>query len=129
VKFILSLTLAIVYFSAWSTSVRAEGESLPSCQSLDAVKKSTEDRKGTWVELTNDQWQYARGVYALDPQTPPGIPVGDKAVIATIPGGDGAVIFFLDGPLVCTPMSIPAILVDMIKRVGSGEIIHAGQSE
>ena len=46
-------------------------------------------RNGKWIELTPAQWQFLRGVYALNPETPAGLPYGDKAVLAQIDNGAG----------------------------------------
>ncbi len=41
----------------------------------------------------------------MNPITPPGLPYGDKAALATVEGHDGGgVVFFLDGNRACTPM-------------------------
>ena len=62
---------------------------------------------GKWIELTPEQWQFIRGIYAMNPQTPAGLPYGDKAVLAQIDGNNGGMIFFIDGDKACTPMPIP----------------------
>jgi hypothetical protein len=41
-------------------------------------KQAAEARHGKWIELTSDQWQFLRGIYAMNPLTPPGLPYGDK---------------------------------------------------
>lgn len=33
----------------------------------------------SWVEMTHDQLEFARGIFALDPDTPTGLPPGVQA--------------------------------------------------
>jgi hypothetical protein len=40
---------------------------------------ATASQNGEVIELTSDQWQFLRGIYAMNPEAPPGLPHGDKA--------------------------------------------------
>jgi hypothetical protein len=53
-----------------------------SCVDVSVPRNAVIARNGQWIELTSKQWQFLRGVYVLNPQTPPGLPYGDKAVLA-----------------------------------------------
>src|SRR5580704_3963373 len=64
-------------------------------------------RNGRWIELTSEQWQFLRGIYAMNPETPPGLPYGDKAVLAEVDGRPSGLVFFIDGDKACTPMNAP----------------------
>ena len=75
------------------------------------------------AEFTNSR-QFLRGVFVLNPNTPPGLPYGDKAVLAQIDGDSGGLVFFIDGTRACTPMAIPAVLVSMMQDVGAATIPH-----
>ena len=79
---------------------------------------------GRLTAMSDDQWQFLRGVFVLNPNTPPGLPYGDKAALVQMDGGDGGVVFFLDGERVCTPMPIPGELVELLARVGKGDVPH-----
>ena len=89
-----------------------------------AARDNVGKRGGSFVTVTPEQWQFLRGIYAMNPATPPGLPFGDSAVIARIPGDQGAIILFIDGDSACTPMPIPGELIEMLNRVGGGEIPH-----
>jgi hypothetical protein len=39
------------------------------CVDVSVAKKAIEARNGRWVELTSDQWQFLRGIYAMNPLT------------------------------------------------------------
>ena len=88
----------------------------------DAVLASS----GTWRELTAQQWEFVRGIYTMDPTTPPGLPYGGKAVLAEIRGKAGGVIFFIDGDKACSPMQAPPELLVLMREVANGEINHPG---
>ena len=65
------------------------------CSALGEAKLAMKSAGATWVEMRKDQWEFLRGVSVLNPQTPPGLPLGDRAVLTTL-GGVGKVIF-IDG--------------------------------
>lgn len=81
---------------------------------------------GKWVEMTKEQRQFLGGVYAMNPETPAGLPYGDKAFLAQLPKDDGGLIFFVDGSKACTPMRAPKELLKMLGDVATGEINHEG---
>src|ERR1700733_7765727 len=81
-------------------------------------------RNGKWIELTSEQWQFLRGIYAMNPQTPAGLPYGDKAVLAQVDGNTGGLVFFIDGDKACTPMPVPRELVAMMHDVATDTINH-----
>jgi hypothetical protein len=84
------------------------------------------DNGGEWIPATPDQWQFLRGISALNPETPSGLPFGDSAVIASKIGAQSGVIMFLDGGQLCGSMRAPKELLDMLKDVKSGKILHEG---
>jgi hypothetical protein len=92
----------------------------------DMRAKVDEGAGGRWIELTELQRAFLAGIYALDPATPPGLPLGDKAALARISGGSGWAVWFIDGARACDPIPAPEELVDMIRRVGAGEVAHEG---
>ncbi len=77
------------------------------------------------MELTDIQRAFVAGVYVLNPNMPAGLPVGDKAVLATVDETPNGEIFFVDGDVTCSPMEIPKQLIDMIVSVGAGAVNHA----
>src|SRR5579863_6757073 len=101
------------------------GDNLTSrCVDVSVPKNLISERNGRWIELTVDQWQFLRGIYAMNPQTPPGLPYGDRAVLAQLSGDTGGMIFFIDGDKACTPMPVPSELVSMMQDVATNTINH-----
>lgn len=94
------------------------------CTDISVPKDAVAARGGRWIELTNDQWEFLRGVYAINPATPPGLPYGDKAVLAQIYGSPDGIVFFIDGNLACTPMSAPEAILSMMRDVATSNISH-----
>ena len=96
------------------------------CVDIAVPKDAIMARHGSWTELTPEQWQFVRGVFVLDPETPPGLPYGDRAVLAQFDGNPGGLVFFIDGEKACTPMLIPAELLAVMHDVATGRINHEG---
>ena len=48
------------------------------CVDTSAPKHAAEARHGKWIELTSEQWQFLRGIYAMNPLTPPGLPTATR---------------------------------------------------
>ncbi|HTR12525.1 MAG TPA: hypothetical protein VMI72_04515 [Roseiarcus sp.] len=96
------------------------------CVDISLPKKAVAEHNGKWIELTPDQWQFLRGIYAMNPLTPPGLPYGDKAALATVSGKSGGMVFFLDGDRACTPMTVPDTLLSMMDDVATARISHEG---
>jgi hypothetical protein len=104
------------------------GESAARCVDASAHKHAAEVRHGKWIELTSDQWQFLRGIYAMNPLTPPGLPYGNKAALVKIDGSSGGMVFFIDGDKACTPMEVPDQLLAMIDAVATAKISHEGSA-
>jgi hypothetical protein len=96
------------------------------CVDVSVPKKAIEAHNGKWIQLTSDQWEFLRGIYAMNPETPPGLPYGDKAALARVDGNSGGLIFFIDGDKACTPMPVPDKLLSMIDDVATAKINHEG---
>jgi hypothetical protein len=94
------------------------------CVSVSIPKDLISAHNGRWIELTTDQWQFLRGIYAMNPQTPAGLPYGDRAVLAQVAGDTGGLIFFIDGDKACTPMPVPSELISMMRDVATNTINH-----
>ena len=74
---------------------------------LAAVRAAITGHNGKLIELTPDQWQFLRGIYAMNLETPPGLPCGDEAVLAHVDGEPDGLVFFVDGDKACAPMNPP----------------------
>ncbi len=96
------------------------------CVDVSVPKKAIESANGRWIELTPEQWEFLRGIYAMNPSTPPGLPYGDKAALARVDGSEGGLVFFLDGDRACTPMEAPKALLTLLDDVATAKISHEG---
>ena len=96
------------------------------CVDVSVPKHAIEARNGKWIQLTPEQWEFLRGIYAMNPLTPPGLPYGDKAALARVDGNSGGLIFFIDGDKACTPMPVPQTLLGMMDDVATAKINHEG---
>jgi hypothetical protein len=96
------------------------------CVDVSVPKHAIEARNGKWIQLTPEQWEFLRGIYAMNPLTPPGLPYGDKAALAKVDGNDGGLVFFIDGDKACTPMPVPDKLLAMMDDVATAKINHEG---
>ena len=96
------------------------------CVDVSVPKHAIEARNGKWIQLTPEQWEFLRGIYAMNPLTPPGLPYGDKAALAKVDGNSGGLIFFIDGDKACTPMPVPDKLLAMMDDVATAKINHEG---
>ena len=106
----------------------AAEEDAARCVDASVPKHAAEAHHGKWIELTSDQWQFLRGVYAMNPLTPPGLPYGDKAALIKIDGRSGGLVFFIDGDKACTPMAVPDQLLSMMDDVATAKISHEGSA-
>ena len=96
------------------------------CVDLSVPKNAVIARNGQWIELTSEQWQFLRGVYALNPETPEGLPYGDRAVLTRLDGNAGGLVFFIDGDKARTPMRAPPALLSLMDEVATAKINHEG---
>jgi hypothetical protein len=86
----------------------AVGPEFVKCFDLATVRATGQNSK--LIELTSDQWQFLRGVYAMNPEALHGLPVGDKAVF-WLGRGD------LNGLLL--PRSAPCYIADLAIAAGT----------
>ena len=121
-----SLALAAALAIAPQLALAAEASDV--CVDVSVPKKAIEAHNGKWIQLTSDQWQFLRGIYAMNPLTPPGLPYGDKAALVKIDGSSGGMVFFIDGDKACTPMAVPEQLLAMMDAVATAKISHEGSA-
>ena len=120
---IRSLALAGALAVLPQIATAAESEQ---CVDVSVPKHAIEARNGKWIQLTPEQWEFLRGIYAMNPLTPPGLPYGDKAALAKVDGNSGGLVFFIDGDKACTPMPVPQTLLGMMDDVATAKISHEG---
>lgn len=110
--------------AVYAVSPRAHAAGL--CIDAAGPKGAIVAHGGKWTEMTPGQWQFLRGVFVLNPNTPPGLPYGSSAALAQVDGDRGGLVFFMDDGLACTPMAVPQGIVEMLGVVGVGTISHEG---
>ena len=120
-----SLALAVAVAALPQFALAAE-TTTAQCVDISVPKKAIEAHNGKWIQLTPDQWEFLRGIYAMNPLTPPGLPYGDKAALAKVDGDSGGLVFFIDGDKACTPMPVPQTLLSMMDDVATAKINHEG---
>jgi len=107
---------------------QASADAPPTSRCVDVAipRNVVTSHNGTWIELTLEQWQFLRGIYAMNPETPAGLPYGNKAALAQFSGFAGGLVFFIDGNQACTPMRAPPELLFLIHEVATGDVNHQG---
>jgi hypothetical protein len=87
-------------------------------RSIDAatVRAAINGQDGKPIEITPDQWQFLRGVYAMNPDAPRGLPY-DNAVFAQDGSDSDGQLFFIDGDKPCAAMHAPSALLSVMERV------------
>lgn len=119
----MRLTCALAIAVIFATPALSQTQ----CEDVSVAKKAVESRDGRWIELTKEQWEFMRGIFAMNPMTPVGLPFGDRAALAQISGSSSGVVFFLDGDKACTPMPVPPELIAMMRDVATDLISHEAQ--
>ena len=92
----------------------------PNCISLEKLERSAGPDLTT-LPVTRVQYHFLRGVYAMNPQTPPGLPPGDSALLVRKDGAKSAIVLWIMGPLVCGTMPAPPQLLELLDQVKSGD--------
>jgi hypothetical protein len=99
------------------------------CTAFAKIQKETAKVGGAVEKMTTSQWNFLRGIHALNPTTPPGLPPGDGAVLVTLPRTpDSGLVFFIDGTLACNVMNAPSELIKLLGKVKSGDANHEGDA-
>lgn len=97
-----------------------------SCIAAAEPKAEIEAKHGRWILLTTDQWEFLRGVYVVNPNTPAGMPAGDRAILAQVEGDENGVVFFIDDGMACGAMKVPEKLIKMLLEIDALNITHDG---
>ncbi len=86
----------------------------PTCVPIAALKSIA-----TVIDLTPEQFQFARALYIAIPPVSRSLPPGDRAIVAQ--AGDSAMIAIVDGDLSCARYLAPDFVQTMLMQVGEGE--------
>jgi hypothetical protein len=84
---------------------------------IGTLRAAINDQDSKPIEITQDQWKFLRGVYAMNPEAPCGLPYGDNAVLAQDCGDADGLLFFMDSDRLCAPMRAPPALLSLMERV------------
>lgn len=114
----------IIGLVAFSEGALASDDASPRCVDVSKPKATVAAHHGHWVELNAAQWEFLRGVYVMNPGTPPGLPYGDHAALARFDGDPRGIVFFIDDNRACTPMLAPAELLSMMADVATHRVKH-----
>ena len=117
----LALMIGII---ALSEVALASDDASPHCVDVSKPKAQVAAHHGQWTELDAAQWEFLRGVYAMNPETPPGLPYGDHAAVARFDGDPRGIVFFIDDNKACTPMFAPPELLSLMSQVATHTIKH-----
>jgi hypothetical protein len=112
--------LLIIVAPALPPQIAVGPEFADRCIDLATVGAAATGQNSKLIELTSDQWQFLRGIYAMNPKAPPGLPYGDKAVL-TLGGDSNGLLFFVDGGKACAPMNVRPALLSLMDQVAVGD--------
>jgi hypothetical protein len=87
-----------------------------SSAALATLRAAINDQDSKPIEITPDQWKFLRGIYAMNPEAPCGLPYGNNAVLAQDGGDSDGLLFFIDGDRLCAPMHAPPALLSLMER-------------
>lgn len=100
------------------------------CGSVAELRHTATTAGGSIIELNHDQWEFLRGVYVANPNTPPGLPPGKDAILVLSPSGNDAYIFYIDGPKACFPLHMHGLpLLKALDDIKSGKTTHAPKED
>jgi hypothetical protein len=99
----------------------ADDERMPGCVDASVPKNSVAEHGGNWIALTLGQWQFLHGIYAMNPNTPAGLPT---ATGRCLHGLTATPMGWCSGDKACTPMLLPHELLGILRDVETGKIAH-----
>ena len=79
------------------------------------------------VALNGDQFQFVRALFVAIPPVSGELPAGDHAALFLDGANKAVMVGIMDGDLVCARFAAPDFLVNLIIKVGKGEIARAGR--
>jgi hypothetical protein len=94
------------------------------CYPIADIKNAIAGAGGRLIQLTPEQFQFARGLFVAAPPVSTALPPGDHALLGEI--GDRTGLLFIDGDNACDAGPLPTPLRRMLLDVGAGKINHVG---
>jgi hypothetical protein len=101
--------------------IAAGGEFANRPADLATVGSANNGQDSKLIEITPNQLQFLRGLYAMNLEAPRGLPPGDNAVLAHDSGDSGGLLFFIDGDKPCAPMRAPPALLSLMEKVAMAD--------
>ena len=95
----------------------------PECIPLAEVNKAADGS----VPLNGDQFQFVRALFVAIPPVSGELPAGDHAALFLDGANKAVMVGIMDGDWVCARFAAPDFLVNLIIKVGKGEIARAGR--
>ena len=96
----------------------------PECIPLAEVNKAADGA----VPLNDDQFQFVRALFIAIPPVTGELPAGDHAAQFLDGANKAVMVGIIDGDWVCARFAAPDFLVNLIIKVGKGEITHSGRA-
>jgi hypothetical protein len=119
-----SLIIAANLTLGAASLARADGPTDIRCYPLAEIKSFVDEAGGKLVDLTPEQFAFARGVFVATPPISTELPPGDHAMMGLVDGRAG--ILFIDGDNACDAGVLPPALAEMIRDVATGKVNHVG---
>ena len=104
-------------FAAWLSGDQ------PECIPFAEVNKAADGS----VALNGDQFQFVRALFVALPPVSGELPAGDHAALFLDGANKAVMVAIMDGDLVCARFAAPDFLVNLIIKVGKGEVVRAGR--
>ena len=79
------------------------------------------------VPLNGDQFQFVRALFVAIPPLSGELPPGDHAALFLDGANRAVMVGIMDGNSVCARFAAPDFLVNLIIKVGKGEVARAGR--
>lgn len=95
------------------------GPEAPQCVSVSEMRSAA-----SVIELTPEQFQFARALYVLIPPVSQTLPPGDHAVMASQNGL--VMVAFVADDKACARFLAPPVMQEMLIQVGEGRIVKPG---
>ncbi len=95
----------------------------PECIPLAEVDKAADGS----VSLNGNQFQFVRALFVAIPPISGELPAGDHAAMFLDGANKAVMVGIMDGDWVCARFAAPDFLVNLIIKVGKGEIARAGR--
>jgi hypothetical protein len=109
-----AIAIALCLVSAPALAAKAPA---PKCVSLEKLQAKIGTDHTTASPVTRAQYRFLQGISAMNPDTPPGIPPGDNAILVRSDGGHAGYVIWTMGPLACGVMDAPAPLLKLLDQV------------